>query len=408
MFSKRTSWDLTPNAFTRALEAHRRAGRRLLDLTASNPTAVGLHFDAQTILPALSDANALSYHPHPKGLLCARRAVADYYKGVAPASSPAGPAPVVDPEQIILTVSTSEAYSFVFRLLCDPGDEVLVPTPSYPLFAFLADLHDVKLVPYSLFYDQGWEIDFQSLKSALTSRTRAVILVNPNNPTGSYVKDNERAQLNAVCNEHELALIVDEVFHDYRLSGEMKRNGKREKGNASFAFNHDALTFTLSGVSKISGLPQMKLAWVVTSGPARFTSRALSRLEVVADTYLSMNAPIQHAAPALLGEGASICGQLLTRISGNLAELDRQLAAQGLCSRLVIEGGWYAILRVPAIRSDEELAVALLDREDVLVQPGYFYDFPQDGYLVISLITPESEFANGLRRLLAFVDESGK
>jgi aspartate/methionine/tyrosine aminotransferase len=402
VFSKRTDWNLTRNDFSRALDAHRRSGRPLLDLTASNPTAVGLRYDP-AILPALSNPAALSYNPDPKGLLTARAAVAEYYNGTEHSGCS------LSPEQIILTVSTSEAYSFVFRLLCDPGDEVLVPTPSYPLFEYLADLHDVRLVPYTLFYDHGWEIEFQSLKAAITPRSRAIILVNPNNPTGSYVKAKERAQLNALCAERNLALIVDEVFRDYRLQAlaEETGNGQRETGSDSFAFNREALTFTLSGVSKISGLPQMKLAWVTTSGPEKLASGALARLEIIADTFLSMNAPIQLAAPALMGERHSICEQLIARIRTNLDELDRQLATQLLCSRLEIEGGWYAILRVPANSSDEELAIMLLQKLGVLVQPGYFYDFPGDGYIVLSLITPVEEFREGLRRVLSFTFDSG-
>jgi len=396
MFSRRTSWNLTPNAFTRALEAHRREGGELLDLTASNPTQAGLRYDRQAILAALASPDGLKYHPEPKGLLSAREAVAGYYRdqeGANAGSGLSGGDAPISAGSIFLTVSTSEAYSFVFRLLCNPDDEILAPTPSYPLFEFLAGLQDVNLVPYLLFYDHGWHIDFHSLEKALTPRTRAIILVHPNNPTGSYVSRSEAEQLNALCRRRDLALVVDEVFLDYSLRGRQ----------FSFAFNRAALTFTLSGISKISGLPQMKLAWLAASGPEPLLLPAISRLEMIADTYLSQNAPIQHAAPALLAQRHGIREQLSARVGVNLAELDRQLAAPSLASRLEVDGGWYVVLRVPAARSDEEFAIALLEKRNVLVQPGYFYDFHADGYLVLSLITPEEEFAEGARRMLEFL-----
>jgi aspartate/methionine/tyrosine aminotransferase len=394
MFSRRTAWSLTPNALARALDAHPK--RELLDLTASNPTRVGLHYEEAEILGALADSAALVYRPEPKGLFPARAAVTEYYREISSGSVQ------ISPERIILTVSTSEAYSFVFRLLCEVGDEVLVPVPSYPLFEFLAGLQDIRLTPYSLFYDHGWHIDLASLESALTPRSRAIIVVHPNNPTGSYVKSGERETLNRLCAAHELALIADEVFLDYPVREDA---GVRGPGleNSSFGCNQNALTFTLSGLSKIAGLPQMKLAWIVASGPEELVGSALSRLEVIADTYLSMNAPIQHAAPMLLAQRHTVVSQLRARVRINLAELDRQLARQSLCCRLAVEGGWYVILRVPATQPDEELAIALLQRRNVLVQPGYFYDFRNEGYLVLSLITPEQEFAEGVRRLLEFV-----
>jgi aspartate/methionine/tyrosine aminotransferase len=398
MFSRRTAWSLAPNALARALEAHRRANRELLDLTVSNPTDVGLRYEEAAILKALADTSALLYRPEPKGVPSARSAVAEYYRELSSAASAHAPLA----ESIVLTVSTSEAYSFVFRLLCDVGDEILVPTPSYPLFEFLAGLQDVRLAPYSLLYDHGWHIDFHAVESALTAQSRAIILVNPNNPTGSYVKSGERERLNRLCAAHGIALIVDEVFLDYRVGAGDSSENTRPEG-VSFAFNRDALTFTLSGISKISGLPQMKLAWIAVGGPEELVQPALLRLEVIADTYLSLSAPIQHAAPVLLAQRHSIRQQLLARVQTNLVELDRQLAGQSLCCRLMVEGGWYVILRVPAVRSDEQLAVGLLEKRNVLVQPGYFYDFRNEGYLVLSLITPEEEFREGVRRLLEFV-----
>ncbi len=285
MFSKRTGWKLTPNRFTEVQRELRAEGREIIDLSLSNPTRAGLRYDAEAVLNALSSKAAMDYDPQPKGLIGAREAVAAYYREQCEIE--------VSPESLVLTTSTSEGYSYVFRLLCNPEDEVLVPKPSYPLFEFLADLQDVKLTPYPLLYDHGWQIDFPSLSRAVDSRTRAVVVVHPNNPTGSYVSSEERALLNSFCRDRGLALIVDEVFLDYPHDGVPR---------PSFASNQSALTFTLSGVSKISGLPQMKLAWIAVSGPAPVVATAMDRLEVIADTYLSMNAPLQLAAAALLGE----------------------------------------------------------------------------------------------------------
>ena len=410
MFSQRTNWHLVPNRLTQAIEEMRMRGARLLDLTASNPTRVGFEHDSDSILAALRSERALDYDPQAKGLLEARRAVAKYYQADHDVLE-------LDPERLVLTTSTSEGYSYVFRLLCDPGDELLVPKPSYPLFEFLADFEDVKLAPYPLIYDHSWQMDFPSLEKAVTSRTRGVVVVHPNNPTGSYVHASEMGLLNEFCRSHGLALIVDEVFLDYRLPGSGRpdtdtrsrhpgagrhmsaRPLDRDK-TASFAGNGQVLTFTLSGLSKISALPQMKVAWIVTSGPNQQVAAAMARLEVIADTYLSMNAPVQGAVPVMLVQRSRIQGQLLERIRTNLAELDRQLAQQNSCQRLCVEGGWYAVLRVPVTRSDEDLAIELVREKSVLVHPGHFYDFDSDGYLVLSLIAPTTEFADGVRTVL--------
>jgi alanine-synthesizing transaminase len=422
MFSDRTNWKLTPNRLTAALDGVRTRGARMLDLTASNPTRVGLHYDGRAIIEALASRSAMDYDPQPKGLAVARAAVADYYRkshGIAG----------FDAERLILTTSTSEGYSFVFRLLCNPGDEILVPKPSYPLFEFLADLQDVKLVAYPLIYDHGWQVDFPSLEKAVTPRTRGVVVVHPNNPTGSYVGPQERELLNGFCRAHGLAIIADEVFLDYRLdapSGDapnfdevvdrdaggdcrsfhaprdrnapIQRLGRDDSSWFSFAGNREVLTFTLSGLSKISALPQMKVAWIAVSGAG--ADEAMGRLEVIADTYLSMNAPVQWATPRLLEQRQSMQRQLMARVHRNLAELDGQLARQEMCERLKVEGGWYAVVRVPVTRSDEELAIELLQEKSVLAHPGHFYDFPSDGYLVLSLITEEEVFREGIRRML--------
>jgi aspartate/methionine/tyrosine aminotransferase len=386
MFSDRTNWPLTRNRLTEALDQLRENGSPVVDLTISNPTRAGLLYNEAKILQSLSTPQSLDYDPQSKGLPSARSAVADYYRAEHGLN--------LDPERIILTTSTSEGYSFVFRLLCNPGDELLVPKPSYPLFEFLADLHDVKLVPYPLIYDHGWQMDFHSLEKVVTDRTRGVVVVHPNNPTGSFVNFEEQKLLNSFCTKRGLAVIADEVFLDY---------SHRQATLQTFAANQEALTFTLSGISKISALPQMKVAWIVTSGPSAEVGAAQARLEVIADTYLSMNAPIQWAIPALLEERHSIQKQLLARVLANLAELDRQLAEQETCTRLKVEGGWYAVLRVPVTQTDEGLAVELLHRKSVLVHPGHFYDFSSDGYLVLSLIGPENEFADGIERVLKFI-----
>ncbi|HKV60577.1 MAG TPA: pyridoxal phosphate-dependent aminotransferase [Candidatus Acidoferrum sp.] len=381
MFAKRTNWNLTANRLSEALAAHRAAGKPLLDLTVSNPTECGFEYDGAAILDALRNPAALSYEPNPRGLELSRRAVTKYY---------ADHAESVAVEDIFLTTSTSEAYTYVFRTLCDPGDELLIPSPSYPLFDFLADIQDVNLVRYPLLYDHGWQIDFHALEQAITPRTRGVIVVNPNNPTGHFVKSAEMANLNAICSARDLAIIADEVFLDFPLE---------ENGAESCVANRQVLTFTLSGLSKISGLPQMKAAWLVASGPEPRKSEALARLEMIADTYLSVNAPVQLAMPRFLEQRHAFQNQVMARVRRNLAELDRQLGAQKACSRLKVEGGWCTVLRVPATRTDEELAIKLLTSKGIYVHPGHFYEFASDGFLILSLLTPNQVFVEGTRQL---------
>ena len=384
MFASRTKWNLKPNRLAEALERHKSSGRRLVDLSASNPTECGFKYDARAIMRSLCAPASMQYCPDPKGLKSARQAVTDYY-------AERGEGVAVD--DLILTASTSEAYSFIFRLLCNPGDELLIPTPGYPLFDFLADVNDVKLARYPLFYDHGWHIDMHALKQAIMPRTRGIIVVHPNNPTGHFTKPEEIAQLNQICSANRMAIIADEVFLDFALDAARK----------SFVANTGALTFTMSGISKISGLPQMKFAWLAVSGPEAEKREAVARLEMIADTYLSMNAPIQWAAPVLLRQRMAFQEQLMARVRANLAELDAQLAKMQRVSRLVVEGGWYAVLRIPATRSDEDLAIELLEKRDVYLHPGHFYDFPKDGYLVVSLITPTQDFSEGLRRVFSTI-----
>lgn len=384
MFADRTNWNLEENRLTHALARRRASGEAILDLSASNPTACGLSFDERAILRALADPAALCYSPDPHGVPAARAAVRDYYAQLGAA---------ISPEEIYLTTGTSEAYSFIFRALCNPGDEILIPTPSYPLFDFLADIHDVRLVRYSLLYDHGWQIDFYSVERAIGPRTRAAIVVHPNNPTGHYAKTAEAIQFGNICAQHGMALIADEVFYDFAFSAERP---------PSFAENTGVLTFVLSGISKICGLPQMKAGWIVTDGPRREKAAALARLEVIADTYLSMNAPVQCALPTLLELRHDFQRQLMARTATNLSELDALLASHPRCGRLEIEGGWNAVLRVPAIRPDEDAAIDLLESRGVYVHPGHFYDFANDGHMVVSLIVPSEEFAEGISRVLEF------
>jgi alanine-synthesizing transaminase len=384
MFASRTNWNLKPNRLAEALERHKSSGRRLLDLSASNPTECGFKYGAPAIMRSLCAPASLQYRPDPKGLKSARQAVCDYY---------AGHGERVAIDDLILTSSTSEAYSFIFRLLCNPGDELLIPTPGYPLFDFLADVNDVTLTRYPLFYDHGWHIDMHALKQAITPQTRGIIIVHPNNPTGHFTKPEETKQLNQICSANQMAIIADEVFLDFSLGATQE----------SFVANAGALTFTMSGISKISGLPQMKFAWLAVSGPEDTKREALARLEMIADTYLSLNAPIQLAAPVLLRQRTQFQQQLMARVRKNLAELDSQLLGQHHVGRLTVEGGWYAVLRIPTRRTDEELAIELLEKHDVYLHPGHFYDFPGDGYLVMSLITPEQDFSEGLGRILSAV-----
>ncbi len=385
MFAKRTNWNLETNRLSTALAAHRAAGEPPIDLTLSNPTECGFRYDEEAILSALGNPAALKYEPNPRGLAVARSAVAQYC---------AERGAIVSNDDIFLTTSTSEAYSYVFRTLCNPDDELLIPAPSYPLFEFLADIQDVRLARYPLVYDYGWQIDFHALEQAITPRTRGVIVVHPNNPTGHFAKPEEMRKLNEICAARGMAIIADEVFLDFALN---------EKQIATFAANSGALTFTMSGLSKICGLPQMKAAWLMVSGPEAWKMEALARLEVIADTYLSMSAPIQLGIPALLEQRHAFQKQVIARVNENLSELDKRLAAQRSCSRLKVEGGWNAVIRVPATRSDEELALELLATRGVYVHPGHFYDFSSEGYLIVSLILPQSNFSHGLRQLLAFL-----
>ncbi len=389
MFASRTNWNLEPNRFAKALKEHRRSGKLLFDLTNSNPTTCGFSYPEERLFAALTDRRVLRYEPESQGLRQAREAMADYYSG-RPGFFAARSQ--VDPSRIVLTSSTSEAYNYVFRLLCEVGDEVLVPAPSYPLFEYLADLADIRPVPYPLIYDQGWQIDFAGLSASLTSRSKAIMVVHPNNPTGSFVKRQEAQKLAEICTRRNLAIIADEVFLDYA-------DGAGPP--CTFASGSSALTFTLSGLSKISLLPQVKLGWIVVSGPDEFVDAAMQRLDVIGDTYLSPSTPGQLALGKMLSMRGDLQKQMQQRLCSNLKFLDA-LMQQSSVDRLNREGGWYAVLRVPARGSDEDLAIELLENCDVLVHPGHFFDFPRDGFVIVSLIPREAEFQEGARRLRNF------
>jgi alanine-synthesizing transaminase len=381
-FSERTNWNTEESELARAHRVRREAGLPIADLTASNPTRCGFAYPPD-LLAALGDPQALAYDPEPRGSLAAREAVCAYYAEHGAA---------VEPSQIVLTTSTSEAYSFLFRLLCDPGSEILILQPGYPLFDFLAALDDVRLKPVPLVYDHGWQIDPAAIRQAIGPATRAIVLVHPNNPTGHFIKAWEATELAHLCREFDLSLIVDEVFLDYSLGP-----GDGTPPSTFAAGLEDVPVFTVSGLSKIAGLPQMKAAWIVAAGPERTT--AIDRLEVIADTFLSMNAPVQCALPEWLAGRWVIQDQITNRVSANLADLDRQLVASPAVHRLKVEGGWYAVLRIPALGPDEQTAFRLLDH-GVWVHPGHFFGMPASGWLVLSLLPPEAEFSAGISALV--------
>ena len=386
MFSRRFHWDFRTNRLTQALEAKRRDGARILDLTESNPTRAGLAYPPE-IVRAFDDPRMLVYEPSPAGAAEAREAVACYY---------AARGERVEAGRILLTASTSEAYAWLFKLLSDAGDHVLVPRPSYPLFEFLANLESVEVRQYSLAYHGGWAIDLDSLAAAVSQRTRAVVLVNPNNPTGSYVKRAELQALSRLCAERRIALISDEVFSDYALGPDAERV-------STLVGVEECLAFSMSGLSKVAGLPQMKLGWVVASGPAKLRAEAMEKLEWIADTYLSVSTPVACAAARLLASGVSVQRQIRERTAGNLAAA-REMLAGSAAGILAVEGGWYITVQMPRIRSEEDWAIGLLAQESVLTQPGFFYDFESEAFLIVSLLTVPEVFREGIARLRRAVE----
>jgi alanine-synthesizing transaminase len=362
-FSRRTDWNQEHNLLSQTLDELKAKGKSIIDLTESNPTRCGINYPAE-ILNSLSDPKNLNYIPDSRGMESARKFVAHFCGA--------------DVSKTMLTASTSESYSYLFRLLLNPGDKVLIPSPSYPLFQFLLELNDAKFESYPLVYDNGtWRIDFDVLKTLIDAKTKAIILVNPNNPTGSYIKAEELKKLNTICRVYGLAIISDEVFYDYAL----------QKGDfVSLKGNQQSLTFVLGGLSKSLCLPQMKLGWILASGPATVVEEALNRLEIIADTFLSVNTPVQNAVAVWLNKAKDIQNQVMERVSGNLRTLlESQLTV------LTVEGGWNAILKMGKI-DEEGVVIDILHHHQILVHPGFFFDIEPSGHLVLSLLPPSSDF----------------
>jgi aspartate/methionine/tyrosine aminotransferase len=384
MFSRRVPGDLQPNRLSIAHRHARTNGRPLIDLTVTNPTEVGLRYP-EHVLAALAQPAASRYEPDPRGLACARDAVAADYarRGIGVAS-----------DRLVLTASTSEAYSILFKLLCAPqGDAVLVPAPSYPLFEHLTRLDGVDARAYRLEYQGRWLLDESSVAEAWLPDVRAVLAVSPNNPTGSALSDGELEWLSARCADRGAALVLDEVFTDYRFdAGEPARAALR------------SLTFRLGGLSKSAGLPQVKLGWIAVDGPADLVAEAIERLDLICDTYLSVSTPVQLAAPALIAEGAATRAQILERVRGNYAALGAMAAAHPCVEVLHADGGWSAVVRIPSTRSEEDFVLDLLERRGIVVHPGFFFDFPREAFVVVSLLPEPRTFASGVRGLLEHAD----
>ncbi|MBI4852477.1 MAG: pyridoxal phosphate-dependent aminotransferase [Acidobacteria bacterium] len=385
MFSSRTPKELTTNKLTKIIEQKKLDNENLLDLTQSNPTSIDIIYPEKEILSALSNPKALIYQPDPKGLFNARKAIVDYYK-LRKIN--------IDIENIFLTASTSEAYTLLFKLLMEPGDSLLVPVPSYPLFEHLAQVEGVKTINYTLHYDGTWYIDFHLLQSLCKKNTRAIIIVNPNNPTGSFLKKNELAKLIEFCKDNQLALISDEVFCDYAHYADNERV-------STIAEVSEILTFSLNGLSKAACLPQLKLGWILINGQGDNFYQAHNRLEFITDLFLSVSSPVQHALPELLKLAEGIQEQILKRALSNYSWLKSQIKPESVCSLLPIEAGWYAIIQIPKIVPEEELILELLIKDNLIIHPGYFFDLQMDGYLVVSLITKPNIFQVAINKLLS-------
>ncbi len=376
MFSSRFKWTLETNQLTQLIEEKKRAGIELIDLTETNPTKAGFELS----LPFHVNHKSLIYQPDPRGLLRTREAIAKYYVE--------NRAQNISPEQIFLTASTSEAYAWLFKLLCDQNDEVLIPQPSYPLFEFLAVMEGVNLKAYQLDYahPHGWRMDVEQLENSITERTKAVIVVNPNNPTGSYLKHDEWEKLQSICAARNIAMMVDEVFFDYNFQ-------TAEPPNLNFA-EAQALTFVMNGLSKMLALPQMKLGWIAVFGGSDLQAAAQAKLELIADTYLSVNTPVQVAAPMWMASRKEIQAPIKSRVEKNLQHLCESFAESN-CRVLQVEGGWCAVLEIPRFEAEEETVLKLLQLHDLLVHPGYFFDFETEGFLILSLIVKPEAFRQG-------------
>jgi len=387
MFSDRGTWDVSPNRLSRLLEKKEAKGERILNLTESNPTRAGFHYEDDKILSALGQPRTMLYEPDPRGLKAARGAVKDYYRKLNRD---------IDLESIFLTACTSEAYSILFKLLGNANDEILIPRPGYPLLSFLSIFEDLRPVAYPLKYDAagGWSTDLELLRALITPCTRAIVAVSPNNPTGSYLKESELREIEGICRRHDLALIVDEVFSDFPAEPQPEQV-------RTVAGRSGALTFVLNGLSKLVGLPQMKLGWIVVGGKPHLARPARERLEMMLDFYLSVSMPVQHAAKTLLSGRTAIQKQINSRLEENSRFLREGLSRTGNCRLLQREGGWYAVLEISDAVSDEDRVLQLLQKDNTLVHPGYFYEFDREGFVVVSLLTPVEAFQAGISRLTA-------
>lgn len=388
MFSRRADWSVTPNRMTLAVNARRARGGEILDLTQTNPTTAGLPYPLDALADILGRHARDPYHPSPLGLPSARAAVARHLSS---------PGDEVDDANIVLTASTSEAYSFLFKLLTDPDDTVAIATPGYPLLEHLAALEHVALQRFPLRFERRWELDPADLAEVVDRRTRAIAVVHPNNPTGSYLLEAEQQELAAIALQSGAAVISDEVFFDYRLEA-----GPRAR---TMACRDEVLSFSLGGLSKSAGLPHMKLGWIRVGGPLGSQRRAVDALELIADNFLSIGTPVQEALPELLALAPSIQAAIQQRIEATLSILRKRVLAVPALQLLPVEGGWSAVIRAPRTQSDEELALELLETSGVLVQPGYFFDFDGDGYFVVSLLTEPAIFEEGMRRIIALMGE---
>lgn len=387
LFSRRTDWPLASNQFSVDLEDLRNNNTLIFDLTESNPTNCGFSYPEDDIIASLTEATNLCYTPTPRGNLCAREAICDYYreKGLK-----------VAPQQIFLTSSTSEAYSYLFRLLVDPGQQVLFPCPSYPLFSFLGDLNDVRIDTYLLTYTKKWGIDLNSMRRVLCDDAKAIVLVNPNNPTGSCIRRGELEAINALCRRQNISLICDEVFADFIFD--------QNNEHISLVHNDQVLTFVLGGISKTLGLPQMKLSWIVINGPQNLVHASTERLEVIADTYLSVNTPTQNALPRWLCQRKTIQAEINSRIKNNLSFLKEHITGTNGCEVLAADGGWYSIVKIPDTFNEEQWVLTFLNKDHVAVHPGYFFDFSAGTFIIVSLLPLTDAFENGIKRIIKRIE----
>jgi aspartate/methionine/tyrosine aminotransferase len=389
MISSRLPKSFELNAVSRALDAKRRAGTPVVDLTATNPTTAGFIYPKEVLEP-LAHPRALEYDPQPLGLWAARAAVAADFRrrGIA-----------ISADHVALTSSTSEAYALLFKLLCDAGDAVLVPHPSYPLFEHLTQLECVEAIPYALEYHGSWRIDIDSVRRAATSRVRAILVVSPNNPTGSFLHRDDLAELSELAASNAWAIIGDEVFADYPLD--------TAPAATHVLARADVLTFSLGGLSKSAGLPQLKLGWIGFGGPSAKVDETVGAYELIADTYLSVSTPVQAAAAELLSAGAAIRAQILSRVRRNLESLRSLASHHPSLDVLRVEGGWSAVVQAPQLRGEETLVLDLLEKDNVLVHPGYFFDFSREAFIVVSLLVDPATFDPSVARVITRATGAG-